>query len=135
MSLSQALDQCLLQTQLSPVVIIGMARTGTTMLQRLLASAPNFVSPMMWELSFPSPPGRPDNWKECDRFLRAKQMMGNFFLFHVRNISYCIILQKIIAAFRPDKQVTILKIFTTFKHFIVGTAIMFLLGCSHGHLQ
>ena len=62
---------------LSPVVVIGMARTGTTMLQRLLASAPNLVSPMTWEMMYPCPPGRPDNWKECDRYLKADKTMSN----------------------------------------------------------
>ena len=61
---------------MNPIVIIGMARTGTTMLQRLLDSAPNFISPMMWEIFVPTPPGRPRDWKDCERYQKAKQILG-----------------------------------------------------------
>lgn len=43
-----------------PVVIIGLGRTGTTMLQRLLAANPRFYSTLWWEARFPVPfPGEP----------------------------------------------------------------------------
>lgn len=65
-----------------PVFIIGFPRTGTTMLYNLLAQDPAFKAPMFWEMIAPYPPGRPDNWRECDRFqevntmLEFRKMMG-----------------------------------------------------------
>jgi hypothetical protein len=46
-----------------PVVIIGLGRTGTTMLQRLLAANPRFYSTLWWEARYPVPlPGEtPEN--------------------------------------------------------------------------
>jgi hypothetical protein len=38
-----------------PVVIIGLGRTGTTLLQRLLAANPRFYSTLWWEARFPIP--------------------------------------------------------------------------------
>lgn len=38
-----------------PVVIVGLPRTGTTMLQRLLAVDPRFHSAAWWETRFPAP--------------------------------------------------------------------------------
>lgn len=38
-----------------PVVIIGFGRTGTTLLQRLLAADPRFYSSLWWEARFPVP--------------------------------------------------------------------------------
>lgn len=38
-----------------PVVIIGLGRTGTTLLQRLLAANPRFYSTLWWEARFPVP--------------------------------------------------------------------------------
>lgn len=40
---------------LDPVVIIGLGRTGTTLLQRLLASDDRFYSALWWEARFPVP--------------------------------------------------------------------------------
>jgi hypothetical protein len=39
----------------SPVVIVGLPRTGTTMLHRLLARDPRFYTANFWEVRFPSP--------------------------------------------------------------------------------
>jgi hypothetical protein len=41
-----------------PVFIIGMGRTGSTLLQSLLAQDPGFVAPRLWETMLPSPPPR-----------------------------------------------------------------------------
>ncbi len=38
-----------------PVVIVGFGRTGTTMLQRILAADPRFYSTLWWEARFPVP--------------------------------------------------------------------------------
>ncbi|GAB2467256.1 sulfotransferase [Comamonas humi] len=43
-----------------PVVILGLPRTGTTMLQRTLAVDPRFYSAAWWETRYPAPlPGEP----------------------------------------------------------------------------
>jgi hypothetical protein len=39
----------------APIVIVGQTRTGTTMLQRLLASDPRHHGPLWWEVRFPAP--------------------------------------------------------------------------------
>ncbi|HQR03056.1 MAG: sulfotransferase [Proteobacteria bacterium] len=38
-----------------PVVIVGLPRTGTTLLHRILACAPDFYSLIYWECKYPSP--------------------------------------------------------------------------------
>jgi hypothetical protein len=39
----------------APLVIVGLARTGTTMLHRLLSSDPGLYSARWWEVRFPAP--------------------------------------------------------------------------------
>ncbi len=39
----------------APFVVVGQTRTGTTMLQRLLASDPRHHGPLWWEVRFPAP--------------------------------------------------------------------------------
>jgi hypothetical protein len=39
----------------APIVVVGQTRTGTTMLQRLLASDPRHHGPLWWEVRFPAP--------------------------------------------------------------------------------
>ncbi len=49
-----------------PVVIVGLARTGSTMLHRLLASGPDFQAPLWWEVRHPAPfPDSP--WRDPSR--------------------------------------------------------------------
>jgi hypothetical protein len=40
----------------APLVIVGLARTGTTMLHRLLAADPGLYAARWWEVRFPAPP-------------------------------------------------------------------------------
>lgn len=40
----------------APLVIVGLARTGTTMLHRLISSDPGLYSARWWEVRFPAPP-------------------------------------------------------------------------------
>lgn len=48
-----------------PVVIVGLMRTGSTMLQRLLGSGPAFQTAKWWEVRYPAPfPG--SDWKNDD---------------------------------------------------------------------
>lgn len=61
---------------IKPVVIVGLPRTGTTMLHRILARDPHFYTANYWEVRFPSPfagtvPGTPD-----PRIAAAKTEVG-----------------------------------------------------------
>jgi hypothetical protein len=49
----------------APIVVVGLMRTGTTMLHRLLASDPRHHAAMWWETRFPAPPANLD-WDEPD---------------------------------------------------------------------
>jgi hypothetical protein len=58
-----------------PLFIVGLPRSGTSVLHRLLAADPAHRSPLMWEVRSPSPPTRKD---EKRRIQRATQSC-NFF--------------------------------------------------------
>ena len=58
-----------------PLFIVGLPRSGTSVLHRLLAADPEHRSPLMWEVRSPSPPTRDD---EKRRIKRARQSC-NFF--------------------------------------------------------
>ncbi|MGC2352782.1 MAG: sulfotransferase [Candidatus Udaeobacter sp.] len=58
-----------------PLFIVGLPRSGTTVLHSLLAADPEHRSPLMWEVRAPSPPTRVD---EKRRIQRATQSC-NFF--------------------------------------------------------
>src|SRR5215472_4635787 len=58
-----------------PLFIVGLPRSGTSVLHRLLAADPEHRSPLMWEVRSPSPPTRDD---EKRRIQRATQSC-NFF--------------------------------------------------------
>ena len=49
----------------APLVVIGLMRTGTTMLQRIIASDPRNHACMWWETRFPAPPLDMD-WRQPD---------------------------------------------------------------------
>jgi Sulfotransferase family len=53
-----------------PLFIVGLPRSGTSVLHRLLAADPEHRSPLMWEVRSPSPPTRDD---EKRRIQRARQ--------------------------------------------------------------
>jgi len=61
-----------------PVVIVGLMRSGTTLLQRLLARDPRFHSALGWEIAEPAPrpgaPGGEDDPRIADGIARAAQM-------------------------------------------------------------
>ncbi len=50
-----------------PIIIAGLARTGSTLLQRLLAQDPANRSPLNWEMNSPVPPPDPSNHKTDPR--------------------------------------------------------------------
>jgi len=58
-----------------PIFVIGFPRTGTTLLYNLLSQDPQFMAPMFWEMITPYPPGRPENWQQCERYLNAKNLL------------------------------------------------------------
>jgi len=58
-----------------PLFIVGLPRSGTSVLHRLLAADPEHRSPLMWEVRSPSPPTSED---EKRRIQRATQSC-NFF--------------------------------------------------------
>src|SRR5437870_9535394 len=58
-----------------PLFIVGLPRSGTTILQMLLAADPEHRSPLMWEVMTPSPPTTAD---EKRRIQRATQSANLF---------------------------------------------------------
>src|SRR5919198_6353091 len=67
-----------------PLFIIGLPRSGTSVLHRLLAADSQHRSPLMWEVRSPSPPTRDD---EKRRIQRATQSC-NFFNWLVPTFRY-----------------------------------------------
>ena len=67
-----------------PLFIVGLPRSGTTVLHSLLGADPEHRSPLMWEVRAPSPPTRVD---EKRRIQRATQS-SNFFNWLVPTFRY-----------------------------------------------
>ena len=67
-----------------PVFIVGLPRSGTSLLHRLLSADPEHRCPLMWEVRSPSPPTRAN---EKRRIQRATQSC-NFFNWLVPTFRY-----------------------------------------------
>ncbi len=74
----------------APLVIVGLARTGTTMLHRLLSSDPGLYAARWWEVRFPAPfPGY--DWRAPDpRIAEARAQ-----------VSWILAEQPVLAAIHP----------------------------------
>ena len=59
----------------SPLIVVGLPRTGTTILHALLAQASNARSPLDWEIDEPSPPPRQASYNSDPRIARRKAVV------------------------------------------------------------
>ncbi|MEM7434369.1 MAG: sulfotransferase [Myxococcota bacterium] len=59
-----------------PVFIIGLPRTGTTVLFNLFGSDPANRTPLGWETQFPNPPPSPEDFHDDPRIARARKYFG-----------------------------------------------------------
>jgi len=55
-----------------PLIVVGLPRSGTTILHALLAQDPASRSPLLWEVSRPSPPPRAESFRTDPRIDLAK---------------------------------------------------------------
>jgi hypothetical protein len=58
----------------APIVVVGMPRTGSTMLHDLLAQDPDSRAPLTWEIMFPSPPPEPESFETDPRIALCDAM-------------------------------------------------------------
>ncbi|MBK6575507.1 MAG: sulfotransferase [Sandaracinaceae bacterium] len=61
-----------------PLFVLGLPRTGTTILYELLALDPSSRSPVMWELSRPCPPPEPETYANDPRIAPIEQHLARF---------------------------------------------------------
>ncbi|HSB95612.1 MAG TPA: sulfotransferase, partial [Spongiibacteraceae bacterium] len=64
----------------TPMIIIGMPRTGTTILHELMALDPNNRTPLFWEVEAPFPPPEPSTYDSDPRIAQSAR--------HVRLSNY-----------------------------------------------
>lgn len=60
----------------APVFVVGLPRSGTTIMEEILGADPNARSVRMWEAKFPVPPPRLDDPKPDPRIARADALVG-----------------------------------------------------------
>ncbi|HET9628565.1 MAG TPA: sulfotransferase [Novosphingobium sp.] len=74
------------QTIRAPLVIIGLPRSGTTILHSILSCDPAAHSPLRWLLTYPSPPPRAETFETDPRIARVEaeveQMDAGFRAMH-----------------------------------------------------
>jgi hypothetical protein len=64
------------QTIEAPVFVVGLPRSGTTIMEEILGADPNARSVRMWEAKFPVPPPHPDDPRPDPRIARADRLVG-----------------------------------------------------------
>ncbi len=60
-----------------PLFIVGLPRTGTTLLFNLLAQDPDNRVPLSWEVEWPVPPPEPETYETDPRIKDAEKLFGN----------------------------------------------------------
>jgi hypothetical protein len=60
----------------APVFIVGLPRSGTTIMQEILGADPRARTVRMWEAKFPCPPPHPDDPRPDPRIARADAVVG-----------------------------------------------------------
>jgi hypothetical protein len=60
-----------------PIFIVGLPRTGTTLLFNLLAQDPGNRAPLSWEVEWPVPPPEPETRDTDPRIKDAEKLFGN----------------------------------------------------------
>jgi hypothetical protein len=59
-----------------PLFVVGLPRSGTTVLQMLLAADPEHRSPLMWEVMTPSPPTLADEKRRIQRATQSSNLFN-----------------------------------------------------------
>lgn len=59
----------------APVIVTGLARSGTSILFEILSQDPQFGSPASWEVMFPSPPPERETYRTDPRIARAHHLL------------------------------------------------------------
>lgn len=62
-----------------PLFIVGMPRTGTTILHALLEQDPANRSPLFWEVQFPVPPAAPETWHTDPRIAEDQKILDRLY--------------------------------------------------------
>lgn len=63
----------------APLFIVGLPRTGTTILHALLEQDPANRSPLFWEVQFPVPPATPQTWNDDPRIEKDEQILRQLY--------------------------------------------------------
>ena len=63
----------------APLFIVGLPRTGTTILHALLEQDPTSRSPLSWEVQFPVPPATPETWDNDPRIAEDQKVLDQLF--------------------------------------------------------
>ncbi|MBT8466292.1 MAG: sulfotransferase [Myxococcales bacterium] len=62
-----------------PLFIVGLPRTGTTILHAVLEQDPANRSPLSWEVQHPVPPSTPETWGRDPRIATMQKTLEQFF--------------------------------------------------------
>lgn len=61
-----------------PMFILGLPRSGTTILFNLLAQDPSHRSPRTWEIDYPAPAARENDYVDNERIERSQKVIDSF---------------------------------------------------------